>query len=142
MSELTAGLDLPVDLQAPAAARRMVKTTLTAWGFLDPEWVEDAVLVADELVANAVRHGGGRLVLQVHADRDQVTISVADGSAAAPQRRAADSDGGRGLGIIEALTQRWGVQDHQGGKRVWVLLLPPAAAPADGGAPAPLGAQR
>jgi anti-sigma regulatory factor (Ser/Thr protein kinase) len=125
VSELTAHLDLPVNLGALAAARQTVTTTLTAWGLPDGQWVHDAVLIADELVANAVRHGGGCLVLQILADRDQVSIAVVDGSAVVPRRRAPDGDGGRGLGIIEALSQAWGVQDHHGGKRVWVRLLPP-----------------
>ncbi|WP_406106494.1 ATP-binding protein [Micromonospora globbae] len=125
MSELTAHLDLPVNRDAPAAARQTVANTLSAWGFPDGEWVHDAVLIADELVANAVRHGGGCLVLQIRAARDHVSIAVVDGSAVVPRRRAPDSDGGRGLRIIEALSQAWGVQDHHGGKRVWVRLLPP-----------------
>ncbi|MFR9775394.1 ATP-binding protein [Micromonospora sp. MS34] len=125
MSELTGRLELPVNLDAPAAARQAVTTALTAWGFPDGEWVDDAVLIADEMVVNAVRHGGGCLVLQIRADRDQVSIAVVDGSAVVPCRRAPDGDGGRGPGIIEALSQAWGVEDHHGGKRLWVA---PAAA--------------
>jgi hypothetical protein len=38
-----------------------VSATLTAWGFTDTAWLAQAVLVVSELVANAVRHGGGCL---------------------------------------------------------------------------------
>lgn len=123
--DLTAHLDIPPDGHALAAAREAVRAVLSAWGFRDGAWIDDAVLVADELVANAVRHGGGCLALHVQANGDQVTISAVDGSAVVPRHRVAGSDGGRGLAIIEALSQAWGVADHDGGKRVWVRLLPP-----------------
>jgi hypothetical protein len=41
-----------------------------------------------------------------------------------------DEQGGpRGGALIEALSRRWGVQDHQGGKRVFVELEPPPTRP-------------
>ncbi|MEU5531095.1 ATP-binding protein [Micromonospora chersina] len=121
---MTARLDLPVGADALAAARQVVHSALVGWGFEDPEDVADAVLVADELVANAVRHGGGCLSLHVHARGDEVTVCAVDGSAVVPRHREPDGDGGRGLGIIEALCQAWGVEDlPDGGKRVWVRLV-------------------
>ncbi|GGM29180.1 hypothetical protein GCM10011608_12350 [Micromonospora sonchi] len=129
MGELTAHVDLPMEPPALAAARQMVRTVLSVWGFRDPDWVDDAVLVAVELVGNAVRHGNGRLELRVSAEGDQVTISAVDGSAVVPRRRPVDSDGGRGLGIIEALLQAWGVEEYHGGKLVWIRLTPPSPQP-------------
>ncbi|MDG6106203.1 ATP-binding protein [Dactylosporangium aurantiacum] len=129
MSELTAHVDLPLNETAPAVARRSLQTTLFAWGFSDQDWLNAAILVVSELVANAVRHGGGCLALELRAHEAQVTICAADGSAVVPRRRDdPDGDSGRGLAIIEALSQRWGVENHQGGKRVWVLLQPHPAA--------------
>jgi hypothetical protein len=52
-----------------------------------------------------------------------VTVTAVDGSAVVPFRRD-PLYGGRGLEIIEALTQRWGVENFEGGKRVWVILGP------------------
>lgn len=125
MSELTAHVDLPLGYTAPAVARRMLGSTLPLWGFTDKPWLDVAHLVVTELVSNAVRHGGGCVSLELRAHEAQVTISVADGSAVAPRHRAdPDDEGGRGLLIIEALSQRWGVEDHHGGKWVWVLLPP------------------
>ncbi|MEW2382600.1 ATP-binding protein [Micromonospora sp. NPDC047707] len=124
MSELTAHLDLPVGVDALAPARHLVKTALTAWGFEDGQSMDDAVLIADELVANAVRHGGGCLRLQIQAG-SRVTIAAVDGSAVVPRRRDPDGDGGRGLAIIEALCDEWGVTDlDDGHKCVWVRLRP------------------
>lgn len=123
MREMTARLDLPVGPGALAAARQIVRSVLIAWGLKDSEDVEDAMLVADELVSNAVRHGGGCLSLEVSARDEDVTVCAVDGSAVVPRRRDPDGDGGRGLGIIEALSEEWGVQDIPGGgKRVWVRI--------------------
>ncbi|HZL74394.1 MAG TPA: ATP-binding protein [Propionibacteriaceae bacterium] len=83
----------------------------------------DAVVVVSELVSNAMRHGGGCLELGLSTHEDQVTVSAADGSAVIPRRRDPD-DHGRGLRIIEAFSQRWGVESHEDGKHVWILLAP------------------
>jgi anti-sigma regulatory factor (Ser/Thr protein kinase) len=88
----------------------------------DPERVHDASLVLSELVGNAVRHAEGDR-LQVHLRRrgDVLRMAVRDGSVAGPVPRNADleDEGGRGLLIIEALSDRWGWQPRPGGKVVW-----------------------
>jgi anti-sigma regulatory factor (Ser/Thr protein kinase) len=122
MSELTARFDLPLGLEAPAAARRVVRSVLASWGMHDERWLHEATVVISELVANAVRHGGGCLSLDLQAHDGDVTIGAADGSSVVPRRRDADDDGGRGLAIVEALVTRWGVHSHEGGKRVWAQL--------------------
>jgi anti-sigma regulatory factor (Ser/Thr protein kinase) len=123
MSELTAHLDLPLDLHAPTAARHAAREMLISWGFTDQKWLQDAAVVISELVSNAVRHGGGCLALRLSAHEDQVRVSAADGSAVIPRRRDPD-DHGRGIMIIEAFSQSWGVDSHQDGKQVWVRLAP------------------
>jgi len=123
VSELTARFDLPLGPQALGVARHAVRPMLHGWGFRDSDWLNDAELVVSELVGNAVRHGGGCLSVDLQAHQEHVTVGAADGSAVVPRRREAD-EGGRGLLIIEALSTRWGVHDHQGGKRVWVQLRP------------------
>ena len=124
MSELTARFDLPLGIEAPAAARRALASMLSGWGFHDEQWVYGARVVVTELVNNAVIHGGGCLSLELTAHDGDVTIAAADGSAVVPRRREADRTGGRGLMLIEALSTDWGVHDHEGGKRVWVQLPP------------------
>jgi len=122
MSELSARFDVPLGLYAPRMARRAVGAVLTGWGFTDQGWLDDAAIVVSELVTNAVNHGGGGVELGVQAHGDRVTISAADGSSVLPRRREPDDAGGRGLALIEALSVRWGVEDHHGGKRVWIEL--------------------
>ncbi|MEH1056445.1 ATP-binding protein [Micromonospora sp. CPCC 206171] len=124
MSPLTAQLDLPPGVHAPATARRTLIAVLVGWGFRDEVWLEQVALIVSELVTNAVRHGGGCLSLAAEAHDGRVLLSVADGSSVVPRERIPDESGGRGLAVIEALSARWGVRHHQGGKQVWVELTP------------------
>ncbi|MBG0561048.1 ATP-binding protein [Actinoplanes aureus] len=124
MSALTAQLDVPLSREAPAAARHAVTAVLAGWGFRDTDWLDAAAVVVSELVTNAVRHGGGCLALRLEAHDERVVVSVADGSSVVPRRRDPDGVGGRGIALIEALSAGWTVQNHQGGKRVLVELVP------------------
>ena len=125
MAELTVRIDLPsFDGSAAAAARKAIRPILESWNCTDDDWLFDAGLIVTELVTNAIRHGGGGLELMLTMHERSVTVSVADGSAVLPEvhQTNADADGGRGLLIVEALGDAWGVEDHHGGKRVWVRL--------------------
>ncbi len=128
---LTAGIDLPLGGHAAALARRTVADVLHTWGLRDEAWTYDALLLTSELVGNAVRHGGTRVALELSLDTTHLQIAVSDGCAVLPvQRGAGDADeSGRGLMIIEAIAAAWGVEESPGGKRVWVRLAVPAAAP-------------
>ena len=122
MSELTAHIDMPLGVHAPRSARAAVSAVLSGWGYRDDGWLELAAVVVSELVTNAVRHGGGCIGLDIEAHAGRVIIAVADGSSVVPRRRDPDQAGGRGLALIEGMSARWGVHDHEGGKRVWVQL--------------------
>lgn len=124
MSELTAHLDVPLDRGAPAAARRAVTAVLGGWGFKDADWLDAAAVVVSELVTNAVRHGGGCVALALESHDRRVIVSVADGSSVVPRRRDPDDVGGRGIALIEALSEGWTVENYRGGKRVLVRLVP------------------
>lgn len=92
------------------------------------ESIDDAELVATELVGNAIRHASqaasGKLDVEWDIDAAGVTIAVSDASTTYPRPRAAHDHepGGRGLTIIEALSDSWGVQPLGVGKRVWAHL--------------------
>ena len=101
---------------------------------------DDVVLVASELVSNAVTHSGGSEVDRLHVgvtlDAGGVRVSVHDPgfSGDHPQLRDAGdpSLGGWGLRIVERLADRWGF-DHDDGMRVWAdvsLVTPPVDVPA------------
>lgn len=126
MGELTAKFDLPLlDRTAATAARKAIRPVLESWNCTDDQWRHVVELIVTELVTNAVDHGGGAVELALAMHDRSLTISVADGSAVIPEVREADDDGGRGLRIIDALSDAWGVEDHHGGKRVWVRLREP-----------------
>jgi anti-sigma regulatory factor (Ser/Thr protein kinase) len=124
VSELRARLDVPSGAAAPRGARKRIRQLLTAWGFTDDDWLDVADVVVSELVANAVRHGGGLREVAVRAHETQVTVSAADGSKVLPRRREPDATGGYGLALIDLLAAAWGVDDHEEGKLVWIRLRP------------------
>ncbi|GAA4607890.1 anti-sigma regulatory factor (Ser/Thr protein kinase) [Actinoplanes octamycinicus] len=124
MTTLTAHFDVPLGPRSPRITRKAVLGVLAVWGYTDDEWTDDVTVVVSELVTNAVQHGAGSVVLALEAFDRQVIVSVADGSSVVPRRREPDGRGGRGLLLIEALTSRWTVEAHEGGKRVRAELRP------------------
>ncbi len=82
-----------------------------------------------ELVANVVDHVRGEAVLTLETAFSDgwLRISVADGSSVLPVVRQLENNQprGRGLLLVKAIADRWGSEDHRGGKRVWFELRPP-----------------
>jgi anti-sigma regulatory factor (Ser/Thr protein kinase) len=119
-------VDLPAKEQAASTARRLLQQVLNSWG--RAQLLEDAGIVASELVTNAVQHAadGGELRLDVQVDESGcLNIAVNDGSERLPtlQEPSFDAEAGRGLLIVEQLSTRWGVEPRPGeGKRVWAEL--------------------
>lgn len=107
--------------------RRRLADDLTAAG-VGADVIEEVVLVASELVGNAIRHTSAESgqPLDVTWDRqgDDLVVAVSDGSRLIPRRRDArvDTTGGRGLAIVEAIASSWGVSPTPTGKRVWARL--------------------
>ena len=126
MSTLSAAVDLPPVVASVPTARRLAVDLLTTWGA--PHDLHDAGLLVSELVANVVDHVAGEAVftLELTLAGDWLRVSVADGSAVRPVVRQLDGSAprGRGMRLVEQIADRWGVEDHEGGKRVWVELAP------------------
>jgi anti-sigma regulatory factor (Ser/Thr protein kinase) len=87
--------------------------------------VEDAVLVVDELVTNALRHGEAprRCRLVVLRRGDRLRIEVDDASPREPVIRTPDLTGGRGMVLVDGLAAEWGVDHHDDHKTVWAELV-------------------
>ncbi|MEU5105640.1 SpoIIE family protein phosphatase [Streptomyces sp. NPDC021354] len=119
---------LPANPVAAGHAREYVREQLAAWG-LD-ELVMTTELLASELVGNVVRHAKGPVQLRLLRGRALV-CEVSDGSATVPRiRRAADTDeGGRGLQLVAALSQRWGTRYTAHGKSIWTEQAIPSVCP-------------
>ena len=122
-------LEMEVDA-VPAAAGRVRAAIVTALdGSLEREVLENVLMVATELVSNSVMHAGmgedGHLVFRLRADR-AIRVEVTDtgrGFSASAQRATTPGrdPGGRGLMIVELLSEDWGVtQDDR--VTVWAEL--------------------
>jgi anti-anti-sigma factor len=137
---LRAELPLGSSLTAPAAARRFVRDTYRRWRLhavensKDPrarlgeeDLVDRAMLVASELVTNAVVHARGPLRLRLELVVGRLHLAVADqsprllGLAANPGDPG--TEGGRGLLVVDQLASSWGVRHRpEGGKEIWCVL--------------------
>ena len=117
-------LDVACGSEAPA----LVRTALSRIEELGAAR-EDAILVASELVTNAVVHSGGSpadtIQVRTVLVRRNVTISVHDPGLSddTPHLRDANVMGasGRGLQIVKQLARRWGFERDRG-CRVWAEL--------------------
>ena len=76
-------------LEAPSLARAFLRSTLASWDA--DSYGDDAMLVVDELVANAVLHAGTEIELRFALSRDRLGVAVADRS---PDRPSVEHPGG------------------------------------------------
>lgn len=101
--------------------RRIVRSLLAEWELAE---LTDAVeLGVTELVANVVRHVPDRRCQVVVLRTAGVRVEVADGSAQRPvmgKELGVDAECGRGLLLLDAVVDKWGVAGAAGGgKTVW-----------------------
>jgi anti-sigma regulatory factor (Ser/Thr protein kinase) len=117
-----AEVPLPSRPESAAAARRLTQViVLRQWG-LTPKMTEDAVLLVSELVGNAVRHTGARVFgLRMRRRRGWIRIEVRDPSRGLPcLMPVQEMDiSGRGLFLVDKLSDRWGVDLLPRGKTTW-----------------------
>jgi anti-anti-sigma regulatory factor/anti-sigma regulatory factor (Ser/Thr protein kinase) len=111
---------------AAAAARAFVREVLDYWQLALPDntLVDRAVLVASELVTNAVIHARTELRLRLELRGDLLHLAVRDGD---PRMLVIipgpEAEGGRGLWLVDQLARAWGVNRHpDGGKVIWCTL--------------------
>ncbi|MCB1248245.1 MAG: ATP-binding protein [Acidimicrobiales bacterium] len=103
-------------------ARVFVRELLESWHC--DGLVQDAELVASELVTNAVLHAGGPVEVALVLAPDSLRIEVRDMSRATPELLDASRHrrGGHGLRILTHVASSWGVQPTADGKVVWAEL--------------------
>jgi anti-sigma regulatory factor (Ser/Thr protein kinase) len=107
--------------ESVGVSRDLVRRTL---GSVDSELAEVAAILTNEVVANAIRHGRPPIALRVRADDELVDIAVSDSGPGLPVIRYTDrtAESGRGLMIIDAFSDDWGVVPLPEGKQVWFRL--------------------
>ena len=129
------GCPLSKGPQSARAARRLTRNTLREWGL--PGLVEDAESIVGEFVANAVTHAASvvpvprrqpseALGLRLLRRNGEVICAVLDPSDEVPVLKAPASveEAGRGLQMVDALSDVWGWSPVAGrGKAVWAVLF-------------------
>jgi len=122
VSQWRASIEIPIEPESASVARNIVGHLLRGWRLSELD--DDLRLITSELVTNVYQHapGGDSIELEIIADQDRVRVSLADGSTIKPVIREMDpsTPTGRGLRLVRALSSRWGADEYQGGKRVWV----------------------
>jgi anti-sigma regulatory factor (Ser/Thr protein kinase) len=120
----TAEVRVTAEYRSAGVARRFLRATLDGWdaaGFTD-----NAELILTELVTNAILHAKTEIVIRVDLGASALRLEVADRSPRQPVARhySAEATTGRGLSLVDALAERWGVQPEVDGKTVWAELAP------------------
>lgn len=115
----------PRHRQSVRRARDFVTETLTGWGYLDR--LNDARICVSELATNALVHGvppGQAFAVHVSCDETSVRIEIRDSGEGTPVRRTPTpcEQSGRGLLLVAALADDWGIEGHAVGKTVWIVL--------------------
>ncbi|GGX75761.1 SpoIIE family protein phosphatase [Streptomyces anandii] len=118
----------PGDPEALTQARHLIRAAVRSWGARERS--EEIELVADELITNVLMHTEGAAVvtLRVLSGTDRrLRVEVEDSSSALPRRREPGEQGvsGRGLLLVDRLTDVWGVEARGGGKCMWCEFVVP-----------------
>jgi hypothetical protein len=118
-------------MATPATRRKMLVVSDTA----DCAAVvrTDALVVATELVTNAMLHGGGCTSLAAVLEGPSLRLEVGDRASMPPQLHhyGDRSATGRGLCLVGALSGSWGWEAQAAGKVVWAAIGPSSDAPPD-----------
>ncbi|MFB6662371.1 ATP-binding protein [[Kitasatospora] papulosa] len=108
-----------------SAVREFTREAVTDWGF--GARLDDVLVCVSELATNALLHGvppgRGYLVrLRLEAGGCALSLEVHDSGGGVPAKRLPDGESGRGLLLVDALADRWGVGERDPGKFVWCVF--------------------
>jgi anti-sigma regulatory factor (Ser/Thr protein kinase) len=122
-----AALDLEADPTAAGTARRFLRRQLEEWG-VDDEAVDNALLCLSELVNNVIMHARTASRLTVSLEDGRLWVMVRDLGGAVPggatsHQPIQDTDEfrvfGRGLTLVDALSDDWGSERDAVGTTAW-----------------------
>lgn len=127
------GEHLPPVPASVGHARRYVSDALEEWAVDDGRDV--ATLLVSELVTNAVVHARSPITMTVSLAGDDLELAVGDNDPRMPVRRPTlapdgleerltvwEAESGRGVSMVDALADEWGVTHLSRGKQVWFRL--------------------
>ena len=105
-----------------AAVREFVRVAATDWGF--GARLDEVLVCVSELATNALLHGvppgRGYLVrLRLQEQGQLLSVEVHDSGGGVPAVRVPEDESGRGLVLVDALADRWGMGERDPGKIVW-----------------------
>ncbi len=128
-SPAVAACSLGTTAQSARVARRFTRQTLGDWGLAS--LADDAEAIVGEFAANAVSHAAcglqaGQVGLRLLRRTGEVMCAVLDPSDSAPVLRqpSRTDEAGRGLQMVDALSDVWGWSPVAGrGKAVWAILF-------------------
>ena len=114
-----ASLTLPAELESVSRARHFLRDALSRWQADGYDLAAPQVLT--ELAANAALHARTTYTVHVRLEREVLLLEVSDSSATMPQQRhyGTAATTGRGIALVDALSQAWGVRLRAAGKTVW-----------------------
>jgi len=119
---------VPAEATGPSRVRQWMTNRLREWAVPEPV-IGAAILCTSELTTNALLHAGTPAQVHIDLSAERLLVSVADeGTRGSVTRARTDtlSSRGRGLGLIEELSDTWGTDPTVRGSTVWFeMLIPP-----------------
>ncbi|MBO4209987.1 ATP-binding SpoIIE family protein phosphatase [Micromonospora echinofusca] len=123
----SASMEVPAEPTAPSRVRHWMSAQLAAWQ-VPEQVIGAAVLCTSELTTNALLHAGTAARVEIDLSPERLLVSVADSGTRGTVTRAQTdtlSSRGRGLGLIEELSDAWGTDPTVRGSTVWFEMLIP-----------------
>jgi anti-sigma regulatory factor (Ser/Thr protein kinase) len=122
-SAVSMRIELPAERASPAACRRWLRVALAR---LDRQTQDTVLLLASEVVTNALLHARSPMIVTVEIGQYIVRVEVQDRSVLPPVLRSASNRAslGRGLAILDSLAREWGSDPLPAGdgKALWFTV--------------------
>jgi anti-sigma regulatory factor (Ser/Thr protein kinase) len=131
----TYGFTVAAAVEAVPSARRQVAVLVGKLGFsVSGETLETVELLASEVIANAVLYTAAACNVVVTRTSERLRVEVTDTDPSLPSAVEAGptDECGRGLLLVDALADAWGVQPEPPGKTTWFEITPEPSATSSG----------
>ena len=117
--------ELPPLTSSVPRARRWIAERLDSWDL--PGGRDELLLAVSEMVSNAILHARSAVGVTLSIADGVLEVDVSDADPSLPEHRAAEmhDQRGRGLHLLDALSDSWGVGPRLTGKTVWFQLAAP-----------------